>query len=243
MGIFRRKKAQSEPGAQQVQDEALDGVDETNDADTSAADEQGRGPWDVTERPDLEGRMDFGALRVPGVDGMKIRLQADQQGNLGGLTLDLHRTSLQLNVFAAPRHDGVWDEVRDELAAKLTRDGGVADEKQGPFGTELFAQTPVKLPQSGKQALAPARFIGVDGPRWFIRAVITGKGATDEQAAKELEDVLANVVVDRGTQARPPREVLALTPPNVAVKPKEADEAKEEDFNPLERGPEITEIR
>ncbi|GAA2248720.1 DUF3710 domain-containing protein [Rarobacter faecitabidus] len=243
MGIFSRKSKGESSTPEAEHESAESTLSGAADEESRGTERAATGPWDVTERPEPGELIDFGALRVPGVDGMSVRLQADSQDVIGGITIQIDQSSLQLNVFAAPRNSGVWDDVRSEVAASITRDGGVADEAQGPFGTELHARVPVNTPRGGSHGLAPARFIGVDGPRWFVRAVITGKAAVDEAAAKDLEGIIGGIVVVRGTEARPPREVLALTAPNVVAPAPATPEAKPDDFNPLERGPEITEIR
>jgi hypothetical protein len=62
------------------------------------------------------------------------------------------------------------------------------------------------------------RFLGVDGPNWFLRGVISGQGAINPADAVAIEDVFRSVVVDRGNQAMPPRELLTLTvPPQAGV--------------------------
>ena len=42
-----------------------------------------------------------------------------------------------------------------------------------------------------------ARFIGVDGPRWFLRGVIAGEAAVDPAAAAQVEDLFRSIVVVR----------------------------------------------
>jgi hypothetical protein len=57
--------------------------------------------------------------------------------------------------------------------------------------------------------------------------------------------VFAQTVVVRGTEARPPRDLLALRLPGAAtgLAPVPDEARPEPDFDPLMRGPEITEIR
>ncbi|TQK75567.1 uncharacterized protein DUF3710 [Rarobacter incanus] len=238
MGLFGRKKSAEKPavaGDEATGDGAVDTV-----ADATAK----SGPYDVAERPELGNLIDFGVLRVPGIDGMNVRLQSDPNDVIGGIAIEVGKTNLQLNAFAAPKSAGIWDEVRDEIAASLTADGGFADVVQGPFGKELQARIPVRTARGGNHGHAPARFIGIDGPRWMLRAVITGEGATAAAAAEQVESLIAGTVVVRGSEARPPREILPLTAPVVAgQRPAAPQGATDKDFNPLERGPEITEVR
>ena len=124
----------------------------------------------------------------------------------------LDGSSLQVQAFAAPRTEGIWDEIRAEIAESVTQQGGSADDLPGPFGRELLARLPVRTPE-GRTGHRPARFIGADGPRWFVRGVITGRAAVDPAAATALEQLFAGIVVVRGTDARPPRDLLTLRLP------------------------------
>ena len=57
------------------------------------------------------------------------------------------------------------------------------------------------------------RFVGVDGPRWFLRGVISGEGAVEPAAAAVVEDLFRSVVVVRGGAPMPPRDLLPLHMP------------------------------
>jgi hypothetical protein len=167
-------------------------------------------------------------------------------------TLVVGRSAIQLQPFAAPRSMGIWEDVRGEIAEGIGQGGGGVREVDGRFGPELVAEVPVGLPD-GTVGVQTARFLGVDGPRWFLRAVITGEGAVDAAARAPLEELFAEVVVVRGVEPMAPREPLELRLPlEMAGDPDEIGEAEEPadegptritDFNPFERGPEITEIR
>ena len=58
-----------------------------------------------------------------------------------------------------------------------------------------------------------ARFIGVDGPRWFLRGVLGGEAAMDRDAAAGLEALFRQIVVVRGENPMPPRDLLQLRLP------------------------------
>ncbi|MDP2012931.1 MAG: DUF3710 domain-containing protein, partial [Actinomycetota bacterium] len=108
-------------------------------------------------------------------------------------------------------------------------------EADGPFGMELRAQVPAE------QGLQPARFVGIEGPRWFIRAVFLGSASRPGASAEVLESALRGLVVVRGNEAMPVGNPLPLQLPEV-----DDGDATEEDspvLLPPERGLEITEIR
>jgi hypothetical protein len=188
----------------------------------AALDEGGRradsGPWDVGDEvaPDVP-RIDFGPLRVPGVDGMAVRLDGDESGTLVSVTVLLDETELQISAFAAPRSSGLWDEVRAELAATIEDSGGTVAEEIGRFGPELVADVPVTT-TDGTTKLERLRFLGADGSRWFVRGLVSGAGADDRPRALAAEDVFADLVVVRGDHPAAPRDLLPLqVPPDAPI--------------------------
>jgi hypothetical protein len=165
------------------------------------------GPYDVAEAPAGIAHLDLGALRVPAVEGVEVRVQADNDGNIQQVVLVSGESGLQLGVFAAPRSEGIWDEVRAEIRKQLFNDGVAAEEVDGVYGTELRAR--VRAPEG----LTDIRFVGVDGPRWLVRAVYQGPAAVDPSVAPALVECLENLVVVRGNEAMPVRDPLPLQLP------------------------------
>jgi hypothetical protein len=202
-----------------------------------------QGPWDAADAPEKE-RLDLGALQVAVPEGVELRLELSPEGQVMAVTLVHGESSAQLNVFAAPRTEGIWAEVRQEIAEALNSGGGRATEGEGVFGTELRAVVPQEVPGQGV-VQAPARFVGVDGPRWFLRALLTGRAATEDHAAQPLLEVLRDVVVVRGDDPMPAREPLVLNlPPEARPVPEEsAQEPGAPTVTLPQRGPEITEVR
>lgn len=184
-------------------DEAVAGAQagETDTADQTTATD---GPYDVADAPPAR-RLDLGALQLPQVPGVEVRVQANQQGVIQQVYLVHGESALQLGAFAAPRSESIWDEVRAELTESLTSDGARVHERAGEYGTELCAQVRTK-----QGAVRDLRFVGVEGPRWLVRAVFQGPAAADPAAAGPLADCLRGLVVDRGGEARPVREPLPL---------------------------------
>lgn len=241
MGLFgRARRAAAERAAAEVV--SADVEDRAGDSADAPA-ERSRGPWDVSEVSGRGRRVDLGALWLPPREGMQLRMEIDKKSSIvTGAAAALNGSALQVQVFAAPRTEGIWDEIRQEIAESVTKQGGSADDLPGPFGRELLARLPVRTPE-GRTGHRPARFIGHDGPRWFLRGVLTGRAAIDPDDAKELEEVFADVVVLRGTEPRVPRDLLPLTVPGSRPKPQpSADGGTTPGFDPLTRGPEITEI-
>jgi hypothetical protein len=184
------------------------------DEETEETDETG--PWDSESLPgDEVDRVDLGSLRVAPRDGAELRLQVDENtGEVQSVMLASEDGAMELRAFAAPRNGALWDEVRPQIAADVSGHGGTATEREGRWGTELVCQMQVVLPD-GNQALQPSRIIGVNGPRWLLRATFLGQPAVEELTA-EWEDALASVVVHRGSHAMPVGDALPLTLPDDA---------------------------
>ncbi|MEV8512816.1 DUF3710 domain-containing protein [Dactylosporangium sp. NPDC051484] len=177
---------------------------EDDDEPRSGKSPRAEGPYDVTEAPTGIAQLDLGALKVPAVEGVEVRVQADNDGKIQQIVLVSQESALQLGVFAAPRSEGIWDEVRAEIRKQLFNDGVAAEEVDGDYGSELRAR--VRTPDG----LTDIRFVGVDGPRWLVRAVFQGPAAVDPSVAPPLLECLRKLVVDRGHEAMPVREPLPL---------------------------------
>jgi len=205
-----------------------------------------QGPWDVADAPEPgEGqqRLDLGSLQVTVPPDVEVRLDMNEGGEVAAVTFVQGESTGQALVFAAPRRTGIWDEVRAEIAESLAQGPGSSAEAEGVLGTELRAMVPAEVPGQ-PTVLLPARFVGVDGPRWFARLLLTGPAATDDAAAAPLVDAFRSAVVVRGDEAMPAREPLPLTlPPEAREQVAAAQEEQERRIEMPERGPEITEIR
>lgn len=267
MGLFGRRKAKAqEKAAETIEEiEAVDNSaadDPANDpkpfehrpdeddepeaviAEEDPADRETKGPWDVTEDAPEADRLDMGALRIPAVEGLSIRLEVDQDTErVVAINLSLEESTVQLQAFAAPRTDGIWDDIRTELVEHVSKSRGEPEQIRGEFGQEVLAKLPAPNPD-GSIGVRHVRFVGVDGPRWFVRAVFSGPAALVEQEAGPLEQLIRDTVVVRGEAAMPPRELLELTVPAVDGDPEPEDDNNDDKdkMGPLERGPEIQQI-
>jgi hypothetical protein len=197
--------------------------------DEEAAEEApATGPWDIDEAPEDVELLDLGSLKVPVVDGVEIRVQAGPDGAIQQIILVHGPSALQLAVFAAPRTEAVWDEARADIKSSLFNDGVAVEEESGEYGPELRAR--VRTPDG----MNDLRFVGIDGPRWMIRAIYQGPAAVDPAtAAGPLAECLRNVVVDRGKEAMPALDALPLRlPKEVAEQAQAQQEAAASDAGP-----------
>src|SRR6266496_3797004 len=85
------------------------------------------GPYDERDAPDDElARVDLGALHVPVRPGVEMRLDMNEAQQVIAVTLTNRDSQMQLGVFAAPRNEGIWDEVRAEIRESLVSQRGSA---------------------------------------------------------------------------------------------------------------------
>lgn len=213
----------------------------------------GGGPYDAADTYPEIPRVDLGSLLVPVTPDYEIQLVfAEQQG--AWVVVRHSGSELQLQAFAASRREAIWDEVRAGIVGELAGVGGQSEEREGPFGTEVVAHVPAQagVPSSG---LVPVRFVGINGPRWFLRGMFQGPATTDPTAAAPLEALIREVVVVRGDHPMPPKDLLELRLPAEAQQALAEQQAQAQQqaqqqqpgngypYNPFERGPEITETR
>ena len=252
MGLFGRRGGNEPAGDDTVQQDSdvslpADDTDiEPSDSpdSTPTATERSNGPWDVDEDYPTEARVDLGAVRLPQRQDVRIQVQADPStGNVAQLSLVAGQSAVQVQPYAAPRTAGMWNDIRGEIRSSINKSGGLVEETQGEFGVELHAQ--VKAQDGSTQ---PARFCGIDGPRWFVRLVFLGQAARDRQAAHILEDAVRSIVVVRGNEAMPMGNALPMRVPQNQPDAQDlaSDATKPAERTTItlpERGPEITETR
>ena len=214
---FRRR-----PGAAPGGRVAEASPDEETPAEDAAADPVGvRGPRDYDEATDAErgDRLDLGSLLIDPGPGREVRLQVEETSQAVQSVLIAGREgAVELRAFAAPRHGDLWAEVLPRLRSEMAQRGGTASERDGPWGRELYCEVPVQLPD-GRSATQPSRMVGVNGPRWLLRATLLGRPAVEPDSAGDWDDVLDGVLVRRGAQAMPSGDPLPLTLPPQARRP------------------------
>lgn len=171
------------------------------------------GPYDDSEVSGVRPWVDLGSIKLIPREGLNLRLEVEDGTNrVIAASLDVAGSTLQIQPFAASRTGGLWDEIRAELISQLQDQTGQVTEALGPLGPELHANIPVMVPGEGLVTQA-ARFIGVDGPRWFLRGVIAGPAATDAALGDEMISIFRGLVVVRGSSPLPPKELLPLRVP------------------------------
>jgi hypothetical protein len=259
--VFRRRRSKDRSEQDQYQGDQYDEeADWDSASDEDAEDERepqevrtGGGPWDAAEPFPQRDRVDLGSLRVPVGPDYEIQLFMGPEHG-AWVTARRGDSELQMQAFAASRSDALWDDVRAEIAAEVEGAGGTSAESNGMFGVTLVAEVPVQ-PGQPEAGMRTVRFVGVDGPRWFLRGLFGGPAAEANSADGDvLEAVFRDVVVSRGEHPAPPRDLLELRLPPDAQQALEeqmaAQQQQEEeenrfrgDLNPFERGPEFTETR
>jgi hypothetical protein len=258
--VFRRRRSadvgrdwpeEPEDSDEWQSDDELDDDQQAGEEQPAGVPRGEGGPWDAGEPfPDRD-RVDLGSIYVPLGPDHEIQLvMADQHG--AWVTVRHGESEMQIQAFAAARRGALWDDVRAEIAAEVRGAGGRSEEQAGSFGVELIAQVPTE-PGQPASGLRPVRFVGIDGPRWFLRGLFTGPAAGGGEPASALEGVFRDIVVVRGEHPVPPREILELRLPPEAQQAFDeqagaAEEKAEEnkfrtDLNPFDRGPEFTETR
>jgi hypothetical protein len=193
-----------------------DGRDEQEQAKSAPVDRATAGPLDESEANAVRPYVDLGGVKILPREGLQLRLEVEEGSKrVVAVGLDYSGSTLQVQPFAAPRSTGLWHEIRHQIADQIAKQGGTTRLTIGPFGPELLAEIPAAAPgQPGSTRLA--RFVGVDGPRWFLRGVIAGEGAVNPDAAARVEDLFRSIVVVRGTTPMPPRDLIPLTMPQSA---------------------------
>lgn len=239
MGLFGfgKKKHQSEEALEAAAEENEETVDAAENVDEaqevvalpeSSAEYEGRGdergPWDVEDEnvPDYDEYLDMGSYYLPFLKGIELRVKANRATQqVLGTTITYGSSSVEIEAFAAPKTLGLWDDVRADLI-EANKD---AKEVEGVFGTELALPVTVK---GGRKVLT--RIVGVDGPRWMLRGIFSGKAATDPEGeeAKALNQFFADIVVERGDDPLAPRDLIPMHPPVAPAERKAAKAAAEE---------------
>jgi hypothetical protein len=187
-----------------------------DDTKSAPPDRAENGPHDESEANAVRPYVDLGGVKLVPRDGLQLRLEIEEgTKRVVAVGIDFGGSTLQVQPFAAPRTSGLWHEIRAQIVEQVRSQGGETQAREGSFGPEIVARIPVSGGEPGATRIA--RFVGVDGPRWFLRGVIAGQGAVDAQAASAIDDVFRSIVVVRGTTPMPPRDLIPLKVPQGAT--------------------------
>jgi hypothetical protein len=189
-------------------------MDNYGKAKSQPSDRLSGGPFDVTELVQVRPTIDFGAIQLPMRDDVTYKLEVESSTNkIVALTVEHRGSTLQLQAFSAPVAEGVWNEIRASLEQSILAQGGNTESVVGPLGPELNAQIP-----NSDGGTRLAKFIGVDGPKWFLRGVITGLALGDTLSMSHIIEIFRSAVVVRGSSPMPPKELLEIVAPSGAQK-------------------------
>lgn len=170
------------------------------------------GPFDISEIGLLTPYLDFGAIRIAPKAGVLIRADIDDNTKrVVAITLEHEGHRIQLQAFAASKTDGIWSGALDSIEQAIAAQGGKAERITGLLGPEIKASVPVE--ENGSKTLRESRFVGVDGPRWFLRGLLTGPELYSQTRYMDLIDLFRSVGVNRGEIAMPPGDLLPLSIP------------------------------
>lgn len=185
---------------------------------SAPADRATAGPLDESEANAVRPYVDLGGVKILPRPDLHLRLEVEEGSKrVVAVGLDYAGSTLQVQPFAAPRSSGLWNEIRSQIIDQIHKQGGQTRVVDGSFGPEVLAEIPVVAGQTSGSRLA--RFIGVDGPRWFLRGVIAGEAVTNPEAAAKIEELFRSIVVVRGTTPMPPRDLIPLHVPAGAQQP------------------------
>lgn len=167
------------------------------------------GPHDSSEVPSTLGYLSFGSILMPTIEGVSVRAEVDEATNaIVAVSFEHNESVLQVSVFSAAKSEELWPEIYQQLIETISSTGGKVSETIGGFGKQLEAVV------VANGVTREVRFIGFDGPRWFLRGAITGPALVDANAAMNMEDIFRSLVIDRGSVPLPPREPLPLKVPD-----------------------------
>jgi Protein of unknown function (DUF3710) len=181
------------------------------------------GPFDSSE-VELHGTfLNLGSILLPTRDGLQVRLEVEEPSQrVVAVTLEYDDSALQLQAFATPKSEGLWHSIRQQLEDSVLAQGGTVENRVGSLGPELLARIPFSNDTGAQIGTRFSRFVGVDGPKWFLKGVISGAAITDPKASAELDDLFRSVTIQRDATPLPPGDLLPLTLPGGTIAPPKA---------------------
>ena len=174
------------------------------------------GPFDESDPNAPTELAEFGSIAFLPNPRVAVRAEIEEgTGRMVALSFDYLDSTLQVQAFASPKGESLWDEVLGDITANLESQGISIERHLGPFGTEIYAHIPIS-----QDELKPVRMFGLSGDRWLLRGVISGSAVSELEPKNELEGVFRSIVIRRGQVPLPPRELLPPSLPEGAIVPK-----------------------
>ncbi len=207
MGLFGRKNNSKN-------NSGIDGKSIRNWLDNVQSEPSKTGPYDINDDYKHIKRLNMGAIRIPAIPGMQVIPQPSDKEDLY-LSVSLVQNDTAINIMALTdsKTPHTWDELQATLIEDINKKRGTIDRKKSKFGKELITNIAVSTPD-GRTEIETIKYLGINGNRWVLRIIITGKALFDDKVAEEINDIIEKIVVDRGTQPLPPGEILLLTLPD-----------------------------
>ena len=267
MGLFSRGKSKDRTDTGAVDADPADGgfdpieqdraVDEGNadaNGDTDAGTDGaagGRdgaaGPLDRSAVEDDSDYLNLGAIWLRGQQGMELRLEVnEQEQQITGVTAVIGESAVQLQAFAAPRTEGVWVDIRNEIAASIVDAGGTAEVLTGEFGEELLTRMPQADPTA---APSSCRLVSSASTAPAGSSVPSSRVAPPSSLPPPTRSTRSSAPRSSTAATRPCRRASCCrcACPMPRVRPGRRCRRRRApgrpDLNPFERGPEITEVR
>ncbi|NBR26621.1 MAG: DUF3710 domain-containing protein [Micrococcales bacterium] len=174
------------------------------------------GPYDISDPSAPKDVAVFGSICFVPSSLVTVRAEIEEgTGRMVALSFDYQDSTLQVQAFASPKGESLWEDVLSDITANLESQGVSLERHLGPFGAEIYAHIPIS-----QDELKPVRMFGLSGDRWLLRGVISGSAVTELESKNELESVFRSIVIRRGQVPLPPRELLPLSLPEGAIVPK-----------------------
>ncbi len=174
------------------------------------------GPFDESDPNAPTALAEFGSIAFLPNPRVAVRAEIEEgTGRMVALSFDYQDSTLQVQAFASPKGESLWEDVLGDITANLESQGVSLERHLGPFGAEIYAHIPIS-----QDELKPVRMFGLSGDRWLLRGVISGSAVTELESKNELESVFRSIVIRRGQVPLPPRELLPLSLPEGAIVPK-----------------------
>jgi len=157
--------------------------------------------------------LDLGAVSIPSLPGLAVDINLDPRSGIGkAFTLNYENSLASIQVFASAAREDLWPSVRDSIVQGLRDQKVDCEVVLGVFGTEVVCVMPT-VDIDGNSYVHPVRFIGISGPRWMQRVVVSGDAAVDGKAQAKLDLALSKILVHRGEEPMSPGQRMEIAIP------------------------------